>query len=1124
MVALAFARWLSLTALGVACGCAAPSTEDTVSPAGEARDEPTGEARSALGAFLWTRAASSEYTHTNITAVPLEDGRIFVIDTDEQNFPCEIYDPAADRWTPVAPLPRNYMFPRAAPLPGNRVLAVGHVTAAAYVYDVERDAWSQVGDMSAARSYPTEAVPLADGRVLLAGREQYADVTSVDVFDPDTLEFQPVGALSTPRHLFSATRLLDGRVLFAGGADIDEEENDNKVDIFDPKSGTIEPVSPLPKGRRRHNAVLLPVSGEVLLFGGILLGSGDAEATKTAVLYDPIRDRWTPVADMHKPDKGRAAAYMPLLGRVITTGGGDGHVETFDPVSKQWEVAAPMLLPRKEHRLVPLPQGWLFAVGGRADSYFAPGLRSNEVFGPLGTPCMTASDCGRYAHCVDSVCCATTCGGVCKTCKGTASLGRCTSQVPGEDARSDCDGMGCNAACDGNGQCAFTPVGEPCTPPRCSEDSTHLLAPPVCGEDLACVDPSPNPVDCAPYQCGPVEGRPACKTRCDSLSDCVPGHVCDLQGRCVAPPPLAPPASCSAAPASGETGALELWAAGLFLLLAIGRRRTRGRREATAGLFCALGLSACAAPDIAKEADGQSSPRPAGAPTVPAEPAWYPVMPPEVPRDFVELVTLRDGSVLALGGGDAPLENIYRMVDRFDPVTRRWESMQDLPYSAFEMLAVLLNDGRVLVTGGWGYSGPTRSAAVGDPETGEWVQIPMEHARWSHAMVRLQDGRVLVAGGFDKAVMPQATVEIFDPAGNTWSPAPMMDRAIGYASATLGADGDVFVSGGTHINAPDGPTADEKSVLVERFDPRSQSWSQLPPMQEKRWDPDIVTLLDGRLLVLGNMPPYTTEVHGEVFEPRTSTWAPVRGENAFPSERFTTQLLPDGRVLIAGGDSIKTWLFDPATMRMRPAASTIETHNSGRAALIPGHGVLMFGMIPELYTALGAPCAAEADCLGAVCAGGTCCSPGCECGTCSPFGCSLLGAPEKKGISVCEPSCVGATRERRPVPCDIYSPECLYEETDCVAYRCDPAAGGCRTDCDGPADCAEGFACTVERRCVAPPAPVSTASCSAAPRASGGAAGALLAAVALAAACALRRAEARRRGARVRLEGTRAPA
>ncbi|MDD9994707.1 MAG: hypothetical protein OXS35_03040, partial [Dehalococcoidia bacterium] len=70
--------------------------------------------------------------------------------------------------------------------------------------------------------------------------------------------------------------------------------------------------------------------------------------------------------------------------------------------------------------------------------------------------------------------------------------------------------------------------------------------------------------------------------------------------------------------------------------------------------------------------------------------------------------------------------------------------------------ATRMNDGRVLVTGGRGRSGagggyttpPGDTAEIFDPETGDWTATaPLPSAREEHRAVLLEDGRVLVTGG-----------------------------------------------------------------------------------------------------------------------------------------------------------------------------------------------------------------------------------------------------------------------------------------------------------------------------------------------------------------------------------------
>ena len=86
--------------------------------------------------------------------------------------------------------------------------------------------------------------------------------------------------------------------------------------------------------------------------------------------------------------------------------------------------------------------------------------------------------------------------------------------------------------------------------------------------------------------------------------------------------------------------------------------------------------------------------------------------------------------------------------------------------------ATLLNDGRVLVTGGnfanLG-SSVTNTAELYDPATGTWRYTlhPMNFPRTYHTATLLSDGRVLIAGGATTSSSTN-TAEIFDPSNETF--------------------------------------------------------------------------------------------------------------------------------------------------------------------------------------------------------------------------------------------------------------------------------------------------------------------------------------------------------------------
>jgi hypothetical protein len=120
-------------------------------------------------------------------------------------------------------------------------------------------------------------------------------------------------------------------------------------------------------------------------------------------------------------------------------------------------------------------------------------------------------------------------------------------------------------------------------------------------------------------------------------------------------------------------------------------------------------------------------------------------------------------------------------------------------------------------------------------------------------------------------------------------------------------------------------------------------------------------------------------------------------------------------------------------------------------------------------------CASSSDCAaGTFCVNGVCCESACLCGVCSTTGhCAPAGNDAKVGVVCAEPTCADLTHSALVAVCVATSGDCPGATTvDCVAYRCDETTKLCKQECSRPDDCAPGFACDEESRCVVPP-PVS---------------------------------------------------
>ena len=296
------------------------------------------------------------------------------------------------------PTERERSRPAIALLDDGRVLVAGgnpsDVPASAVIYDPVSATYGAQLSMQSPRERAT-ATTLSDGTVLIVGGLSAEDValSTAELFDPATSAFRTVGPMAGARADRAATRLPDGRVLIAGGIQTQPDASGNvlerplsSAEIFDPRTDEFQPVGSMNTSRARHAAALLP-DGSVLITGGIT----DAGAPiATAEIFEPGSSTFRPVGAM---SIGRASHSATVLqdGRVLIVGGrrtrpGQGQpdlalasAELFDSRTGQFEPTGSLTTERFAQSATLMADGRVLIAGG-LNVFGAP--RTAELFDP----------------------------------------------------------------------------------------------------------------------------------------------------------------------------------------------------------------------------------------------------------------------------------------------------------------------------------------------------------------------------------------------------------------------------------------------------------------------------------------------------------------------------------------------------------------------------------------------------------------------------------------------------------------------------------------------------------------------------------------------------------------------
>jgi hypothetical protein len=238
------------------------------------------------------------------------------------------------------------------------------------------------------------------------------------------------------------------------------------------------------------------------------------------------------------------------------------------------------------------------------------------------------------------------------------------------------------------------------------------------------------------------------------------------------------------------------------------------------------------------------------------------------------------------------------------------------------------------------------TAELYDPVTGAFSDTTgsMTTTRERHTATLLPNGKVLLAGGQNASVNPVNTAELFDPTTGLFTAiADTMASARTGHTATMLPDGRVLIGGGQSTNG-----AGSELNTAEIFDPSTNTFTTVTnTMVSARTFPQANLLPNGRVLIAGGLldsagGPLNT---AERFTPVTETFTATAGTLTTTRVGHRTVLLPNGLVLVAGGRNASNVRLSSAELYDPAADNFSATGSMGTARVSPTITLLANGQV-----------------------------------------------------------------------------------------------------------------------------------------------------------------------------------
>jgi Galactose oxidase, central domain len=232
---------------------------------------------------------------------------------------CESF--ANNQWASMLPMQTGRRAPSLVELSGNRLLVIG-TTNAAEIYSVNSGIWSGADPIPGAAKVPGPAVEVTDGAIEVGGltTSGTSDASSHVFLDRQWIPLPP-GPL-TPHQGGAAAKLLDGRIVYAGGA------SDRTAQLFDPilQSWTSAAAPPIDTD---GNEAITMSNGDVFFSSGLV--------------FSPTTNSWMAVPPRPGMSSGHVSCAAPNSAEVLTCSNQDCAI--YSSQTNAWTIIPAALPP-----------------------------------------------------------------------------------------------------------------------------------------------------------------------------------------------------------------------------------------------------------------------------------------------------------------------------------------------------------------------------------------------------------------------------------------------------------------------------------------------------------------------------------------------------------------------------------------------------------------------------------------------------------------------------------------------------------------------------------------------------------------------------------------------------------